>query len=767
VRVALAAGLVLLAIAIGVRLSRPPLAVIATNMPGPEAAAGVVSGQQRLCQEGETLPAGTSAIRLGISVNVGPRVAVTVFSGSQAIAQGAQPAGWTGEAVTVPVKTVPSTILGADVCVALGPTLEPIGLIGQPPRRGSGQTVGRLKLEYLHPGAQSWWSLALPVARRLGLGRSPSGTWVALVPLLLMVAAAALVAWLIPRELRSGGRGASTLAPIAGAQVGAPPVGGAPVGGAKHAGGAPPTADTPRGAPPIDGVPPARAHTRAHGWRLASNLGLLRTGRPARRLREPLRRVPSAAWACGAIAWLSAASWSIVMPPFQVPDEPAHFAYVQDLAEQGRVPHSNSVTYSPEEMAALRDLGQNEVRYNPLHGTIASPTQQRRLERDLAQLLVRHGEGVGVAWSQPPLYYALQAIPYRLVLAAGGNLLERLALMRLLSALLAGLTALFAYLFLREALPGVPWAWTVGGLGVALFPLVGFIAGAVNPDGMLCAVCAALLFCLARAFRQGLSRPLAIAIGVATAVGFLTKLNFVGLVPGLVLALAVLAWRARRDCGRPIGRSVAPAVAIGASPVCVYALINLLSHHSTLGLTSSAAGQVSRHGSPFEELAYVWQFYLPRLPGMTNYFPGLLTSQFWFERVVGLYGWLDTTFPAWVYDAALIPAGAIAALCAAALIGARAALRRRAGELLAYVTLAVGLLALIGVDSFLQFPGRAGAYAEPRYLLPLAALFGAILVLAARGAGRRWGPAVGALIVVLILGHDLFSQLLTVARYYG
>ena len=45
-------------------------------------------------------------------------------------------------------------------------------------------------------------------------------------------------------------------------------------------------------------------------------------------------------------------------------------------------------------------------------------------------------------------------------------------------------------------------------------------------------------------------------------------------------------------------------------------------------------------------------------------------------------------------------------------------------------------------------------------------VFAAILALAARGAGRRWGPAAGTLIVLLILAHDIFSQLLVVGRYY-
>ena len=53
------------------------------------------------------------------------------------------------------------------------------------------------------------------------------------------------------------------------------------------------------------------------------------------------------------------------------------------------------------------------------------------------------------------------------------------------------------------------------------------------------------------------------------------------------------------------------------------------------------------------------------------------------------------------------------------------------------------------------------------WIVPLLPLLGAALALSARGAGRRWGPAAGALIVVLVLAHDVFSQLQVIARYYG
>ena len=46
------------------------------------------------------------------------------------------------------------------------------------------------------------------------------------------------------------------------------------------------------------------------------------------------------------------------------------------------------------------------------------------------------------------------------------------------------------------------------------------------------------------------------------------------------------------------------------------------------------------------QVSYIWQLYLPRLPGMTNYFPGIFTSrQLWFDGLIGLYGWAETVFP--------------------------------------------------------------------------------------------------------------------------
>jgi hypothetical protein len=488
-------------------------------------------------------------------------------------------------------------------------------------------------------------------------------------------------------------------------------------------------------------------------------------GASPHRLADIFAGIPRAAWICVAVACLNAVSWSLLSPPFQITDEPSHFAYVQHLATTGALPTSAEEKFSGSETEALIALKYQQVRGLPQNGTIATAAEQSHLERALNTPASNESEDAGVATLQPPLYYALEAVPYSL----GGTILDRLALMRLLSALMAGGTALFAFLFLREALPGVRWAWTVGGLGVALFPLLAFMSGAVNPDAMLYAVSAALFFVLARAFRLGLTPPRATAIGAVIAVGLLTKLNFIGLIPGAALGLGILARRAMRISRQQAYRSLELAAAVAVSPLLLYLAINALSgRFAKIDIGAAGLSFFTYKGSIFGKASYLWELYLPTLPGMHAYFHGISTTlQLWFDGLVGRYGWLETFFPGWVYTVALIPGTLIAGLCVRELTHARAVLAKRIAELVVYGVMGAGVMVLVGASDYLAYPDDIGAYVEPRYMLPMLALFGAVLALAARGAGRRWGPAVGTLLVLVVLAHNIFSQLLMVSRYYG
>lgn len=516
------------------------------------------------------------------------------------------------------------------------------------------------------------------------------------------------------------------------------------------------TAPAPRKPPrKPPGVRPARA-TRSTSRRTRQS-----------RVWAAIRGIPTTAWVCALVAVLNCACWSILIPPLQGPDEQAHFAYVQQLVENGKLPNGSSEeNFSPEELAAMNDLGFGEVILNPGTPSVPNRFGREKLLHDLSQPgLSRKGDGsVGVAASEPPLYYALQTVPYEL--GSGSNLLARLELMRLLSALLCGLTVLFVFLFIREALPAAPWAWTVGALSAALSPLLGFVGGSLDPDALLFAVCSALFYCLARAFRRGFDRRTASVLGGVVAIGFLTKVNFVALLAGVAVGLILLTRREAKVSRREAYRSLALASGIALSPAILYVLINLAAHKEALGIISGSLKTTERHNIP-NELAYIWQFYLPRLPGMPHEFPGIFPPwHVWFKGAVGRYNWLETSFPGWVYKVTLIPAAAIVGLCAHELYLKRRLLGRRTAEFATYLVMLLGLMALLAAASFDSYPTLALGDSEPRYFLPMLALGGALLALSARGAGKRWGPVAGAGIVMLFLGHDVLSQLLEVSRYY-
>jgi hypothetical protein len=209
VRLALAAGLTLMAIAIGATLTRSPIVVTGTNSIPDMGELATTTGDTTACQADELPPRGTSAIRLTLEAVVGPRVSVTELSGTHIVARGVTGAGWTGAAVTVPLRPVARTASRVWVCFRLGSTDEPITMTGRPTNptvaavTGDGRPLpGRIRIEYLRAGQSSWSSIAAAVARRMGLGHTAAGTWVA--PLLAAAMAAVLAGalWLTVRELR-------------------------------------------------------------------------------------------------------------------------------------------------------------------------------------------------------------------------------------------------------------------------------------------------------------------------------------------------------------------------------------------------------------------------------------------------------------------------------------------------------------------------------------------------------------------------------------
>jgi 4-amino-4-deoxy-L-arabinose transferase-like glycosyltransferase len=504
--------------------------------------------------------------------------------------------------------------------------------------------------------------------------------------------------------------------------------------------------------------------------RPAAHAAAPRGAPPLARVRALLAQVPRAAWICALVAVLNATAWGILVPAFQVPDEQSHYAYVEYLVQHGRPPVATQArdTHSTSEDAALAGLKFRELQFAPENGAVWSAAEQARMQA-LLQRDADRSDGNGHArevGAEPPLFYALQAVPY--ALASGGTVLARLQLMRLLSALLAGVTVLFVYLFVREALPAVPEACAVGALGVAFAPMFAFVSGGVNSDALLFAASAALFYLLARGFRRGLDGRLAVAVGAALGIGLMTKFNAWGLLPGTAVALLAMSVRRERALRLRTLRLPALALGVAVSPVLLEAALNATAwDRPAFGASASNYRVSALQPTLGSALSYAWQFYLAPLPGMTHRLTALPLRDLWIKGFVGWFGWLDTTFRPLVYDVALVPLAAIALLGARTFVAQRRRVRARLGELLSYAALALVFMGFVAAASYISYLRYSASVTQIRYLFPLLPLYAALLALAARGAGRRWTPVLGTAFVVLAIAHDVFSQLLVLARYYA
>jgi 4-amino-4-deoxy-L-arabinose transferase-like glycosyltransferase len=501
-------------------------------------------------------------------------------------------------------------------------------------------------------------------------------------------------------------------------------------------------------------------------------------------VRATLGGVPLAALLCAGVAFLNAASWALLTPSMLVPDEPAHVYYVQQLAETGQVPKDHGSDALSAQDQALRVYSHlDDIVFGPIGRPAWAPEDARNLEQTVHSSSPVGGGGSAGVGLYPPLYYATLVIPYAATNAVGGSLIEGQIAMRMLSALYAAGAVFFIFLFLRELLPRRPWTWTVGALVCALHPLFGFIGGGVSPDSMLTLLCSATFYLFARAFRRGLTPRLGALIGLTLALATLAKLAALGLLPGAVLAGAILVWRAGSDRRRAALFGVGAGVLAFAVPILVYLVMSDVVWNRPLlwgggqsgggavggGASSGEAGSTTAQWSSLSGyLTYTWQLVFPRLWFMHDWLRGFLPNEVWFRGWIGRFGWGGLVFGGSVYTIALCALGALVALIATSLVRLRRSLSRRRWEFVAYFGTIVSLICFYGYVGYHYFLDTGGAYFEQaRYLFPLLALYGALAAVAVAGLGRRVRVAAGVTIVLLAFGHDVAALVLNVGHYYA
>jgi hypothetical protein len=169
-----------------------------------------------------------------------------------------------------------------------------------------------------------------------------------------------------------------------------------------------------------------------------------------------------------------------------------------------------------------------------------------------------------------------------------------------------------------------------------------------------------------------------------------------------------------------------------------------------------------------ELLSYGWQFYLPRLPFMQDFFhtPGLNWPLYdvFIKGAWGRFGWLEVLLPAPVY--ALLGAVTLVVALAAGVVLWRD--RRRHDPAVAAFLTAIVLVLLAGLHWTDYHLLRSGdGFMQGRYLLPLVGLAGLMLAQALRlvPAGRR--PAAVGVCLGGLFTLQLLSLGAVLVRFYA
>ena len=465
-------------------------------------------------------------------------------------------------------------------------------------------------------------------------------------------------------------------------------------------------------------------------------------------------------------------AWALLVPPFQAPDENSHFAYTQTLAETFELPGDpKRPNYSSTEQRIAMDRSNAEqaaaTKETKPEWSEAAYERWRDLQSRLTDAQRKDGGGPNPARSNPPLYYLYLSPVY--LAASGGDIFDRLYLMRLWSVVLllvttAGAWLLAGELFSRDRILQIVVAGVAG-----LQPMVVFITSTVNPDALLYSVWSIALWLGVRILKRGIDARQAAALFAVVALGVTVKATAYALVPAAFFVLAVALLRRRRAGGRVAAVVCAALLALviptGAWLATAAALDRRAVNDVPTGTQRPTPTVTSFN--PREFGSYLWQFYLPKLSFQRDFggIPELPVYDLWLKGGWASFAWLEVNFPEAVY-------GVLAALSALVLVGAGVSLfrRRRSLDLAVAAFLAIAVVVLLAGLHWTEFRtliGGAGSFNQGRYLLPLISIGGAAVAAALTLLPARVRPVGGAFVIGGLFALQLFSLAIVGGRFYA
>ncbi len=307
------------------------------------------------------------------------------------------------------------------------------------------------------------------------------------------------------------------------------------------------------------------------------------------------------------VYFVVAGLFAVFTPPWQAPDEPAHYNYVAQVAKNGCCP-----TIEP--------------------GDWNSPYLEQLKATHFAADLLGNLNTIQYEDHQPPLYYLLQAPIFSLT---GGSLIA----MRLVSVVFGAGIVICAYLLGLLVVPGKPQVALAAAALVAFLPQHVAITASANNDSLSNFIVVGGLLAVT-AYLQGRAVK-EWQLGLVVGIGLLTKVStlFLGGVVGLAILLKWWSEGGRTQWKLLLRRVLmfaVPALVLGgiwwAHSMSVYGfpdLFGLRQHDRVVTDQARTADLIAQIG---------WGGYVSRAVQTTF-------NSFW-----GQFGWMALPLPEWIYS---------------------------------------------------------------------------------------------------------------------
>lgn len=473
-------------------------------------------------------------------------------------------------------------------------------------------------------------------------------------------------------------------------------------------------------------------------------------------MRSPLKLLLTA-------AFLNSLAWIVVIPVWQYPDEQAHFAQVQFIAEVGNINYSLRTLDTSSEVALSEkilkterdDLGNNSFTYHPefklpytdsLYGvnedkivSLPSSARQEMVKKE--------------ATTNPPLYYLMGSLAYKLT--SDGNLFTRVYAVRFISLIFFMLTIATTYQCAKLIFEKQKVLQLALSSMVATKPMLVFASTGVLPDSLTILLFSIFIYLGLKIIKDGFTITRTVAVAITIILGALTRQHFLITLAILPLLIFYVIFSDKSSRGKIV-------LAFTASMVILYIASYFFDSLSFIRRLDYPESSRKIAGNPLANLNY-----FEHLSWTIKHSVAEVWPWFW-----GVYKWLSLTLPPVVYQTVnrLISLAVLGVLIKIFLIARKGEYQKYMWLLFLLAVTAIYFLALTTFDFLYRRNNGFSFGIQGRYffpvIIPTLSLFLIGITTLAQVFLRRYAKFIPLILIAMFMTFNIFTLIFLAHSYY-